>query len=484
MRIPDIGLTGDEVMDQLEALSGRDLAWRSGRAFGYVYHAGDAIADLSKRAYARFLTENALDPTEFPSLLQLENDVIAMCIDHLGGDADCVGNFTSGGTESILLAVKAARDAWLANNPGGRAHMVLCRTAHAAFFKAAHYFGIELSITEADPQTFRAIPELMQAAIRPETCLIVGSASQYAHGVIDPIPELGQIALNAGVRLHVDGCIGGFVLPFFRELGSAVPPFDLSVPGVTSISMDLHKYAYCPKGASVVLHRTKELRSAQIYICASWSGYTLANATVQSSRSGGPIAAAWATLRHVGRQGYLELCRGLLQARDRITAEIRAIDGLHVLGEPEMCLVAFASTDPALNVFALADEMVRRGWYVQPQLSMTNSPANVHLTLTPANLPHLDRFVEDLRDAVGVVRARPTPELSPFIAQALQSIDFQSLDDATFGQLLAAAGLGAAGDLPDDRTEINMILDSMSPEVRERVLKFFFNELYAPSRGG
>jgi len=484
VRIPDIGLTGDAVMERLEAMATNDLAWRSGRAFGYVYHAGDEIAALSKRAYARFLTENALDPTEFPSLLQLENDVIAMCVDHLGGDQDCVGNFTSGGTESILLAVKAARDAWTANHPGERAHMVLCRTAHAAFFKAAHYFDVDVTITEADPETFRAVPSAFEAAVTPQTCLLVGSASQYAHGVIDPIPELGQIALRHGIRLHVDGCIGGFVLPFFRELGDDVPPFDLSVPGVTSISMDLHKYAYCPKGASVILHRTKDLRRSQIYICASWSGYTLANATVQSSRSGGPVAAAWATMRHIGRERYRELCAGLLRAREQVVAEVGAIDGLRVLGDPIMCLVAFTSTDPALNVFALADEMIRRGWYVQPQLSMTNSPANVHLTLTPANLPHLDHFIADLRASVDAVRERPPPELSPFIAQALQSIDFESLDDATFGQLLAAAGLGAGGELPDDRTEINMILDSMSPGVRERVLQFFFNELYAPTRGG
>jgi len=482
VRIPETGAPADEVMARLESFSAQDLAWKSGRAFGYVYHAGDAIADLGKAANARYLTENALDPTEFPSLLRFENDVVGMCIDHLGGDDRCVGNFTSGGTESILLAVKAARDAFLAVNPDRQPEMVLCRTAHAAFFKAAHYFRITTVITEADGETFKAVPASFDAAITENTCLIVGSASQYAHGVIDPIPALGEIAQRRGVRLHVDGCIGGFVLPFFRELGDEVPPFDLSVPGVTSISMDLHKYAYCPKGASVVLHRTKELRRSQIYTCASWSGYTLANATVQSSRSGGPMAAAWATMNHVGRDGYRALCQGLLDGRRRVVDAIRATDGLRVLGDPTMCLVAFTSTDPALNVFALADELVGRGWYVQPQLTMTNSPANVHLTLTPANLPHLGAFLADLEAAVAAVRARPAPAVSPMIQAALTTIDFDTLDDATFGQLLAAAGLGAGGELPTERAEINMILDAMAPALRERVLQFFFNELYAPTR--
>lgn len=482
MRIPETGAPSEEILDQLGRLSEGDLGWRSGRAFGYVYHAGDAIADLGKAAYMRYLTENALDPTEFPSLLRLENDVVAMCIDHLGGDEACVGNFTSGGTESILLAVKAARDAWQARHPGERAEMVLCRTAHAAFFKAAHYFGITPIITEADPDTYRAVPAAFEAAITDRTCLIVGSASQYAHGVIDPIEELGAIALARGVRLHVDGCIGGFVLPFFRELGDDVPAFGLSVPGVTSISMDLHKYAYCPKGASVVLHRDKALRRSQIYICASWSGYTLANATVQSSRSGGPMAAAWATMRHVGRDGYRALCSGLLDGRRRLVDAVRATPGLRVLGDPKICLVAFTSTDPDVNVFALGDALNRAGWYVQPQLTMTNSPANLHLTLTPANLPHLDAFIADLRAAVDAVRAAPNPSISPFVAQALATIDFDKLDDATFGQLLAAAGLGGGGELPTDRAEINLILDQMSPSLRERVLSFFFNDLYAPSR--
>ncbi|MFK7931143.1 MAG: aspartate aminotransferase family protein [Myxococcota bacterium] len=481
MRIPQTGKPAEAVLAEIETFRGGDLSWRSGRAFGYVYNAGDGIEALGKEAYTRFLTENALDPTEFPSLLRFENEVVGMCIDHLGGDSDCVGNFTSGGTESILLAVKAARDSFHSTNPGVTAQIVLARTAHAAFFKSAHYYGMEAVIVEVDGDTFRAIPADMEAAITPRTCMIVGSASEYGHGVIDPIPELGQIALRHGIRLHVDGCIGAFVLPFFRELGEPLTPFDFSVEGVTSISMDLHKYAYCPKGASVVLHRNKELRKHQIYICASWAGYTLANATVQSSKSGGPMAAAWSVMNHVGRDGYLEICRELLETRKKVVDDIDAIDGLRVLGDPKMCLVAFVSDDPEVDVFHLTDVMVGKGWYVQAQLSMTNNPANIHLTLTPANVPHMDAFMVDLAASVEACRNAPNPEIPPMLAMALEQIDFTALDDATFEQLLAGAGLGDGGDLPEERAVINHILNRLNPAARERVLSFFFNDLYTQS---
>lgn len=478
MRIPDQGQSSDTILEQLETFRADDLAWRGGRAFSYVYSAGESIERIGKQAYNAYLTENGLDPTAFRSLLRFENEVVSMCIDHLGGDEDCVGSFTSGGTESILLAVKAARDAFQEAHPDKRPQMVLCRTAHAAFFKAAHYFGIETCIVEADGESFRAIPEAMAAACTDRTCLMVGSASQYAHGVVDPIEELAAIAADRGIRFHVDGCIGAFVLPFFKELGADVPPFDFSVPGVTSISMDLHKYAYCPKGASVVLHRNKELRKHQIYTCASWSGYTLANATVQSSKTGGPMAAAWAVLNHVGRDGYRALCKDLLEARNKVVDGINAIDGLRVLGDPEMCIFAFVSDDPDVEIFHVADLMNARGWYVQPQLSMTNSPRNVHLTLMPANVPQMDDFLVALEQAVEQARTSETPAVPDMLALALDTIDFTALDDATFDQLLAGAGLGAGGELPEDRVVINLLLDRLKPKARERVLATFFNGLF------
>lgn len=478
MRIPEHGRPTEDVLNTLEGYRQGDIAWRGGRAFSYVYASTQEIENIGKSAYTAYLTENGLDPTAFQSVLRFETEVVAMCIDHLHGDADCVGNFTSGGTESILLAVKAARDALRAQNPECRPNMVIARTAHAAFFKAAHYFDIELRITEVDSETFRAIPENFANAIDDSTCIIVGSASGYAHGIMDPIEALGALALERCVRFHVDGCIGGFILEYFEELGAEIPLFDFRVPGVTSISMDLHKYAYCPKGASVVLHRNKELRQHQIYTCASWTGYSLANATVQSSKTGGPMAAAWAVLHHVGQDGYRAMSKDLLDAKNKVVEGIHAIPGLTVLGEPEMCLIAFKSTDADVEIFHVADLMNERGWYVQPQLSIGNSPKNIHITLMPANVPQMDDFLVDLAACVETARSSETPTIPPMLEMALGTIDFLAIDDATFEQLLSAAGLGGGGGLPNERIVINLILDKLSPEARERVLATFFNGLF------
>ncbi|MBW1887159.1 MAG: aspartate aminotransferase family protein, partial [Deltaproteobacteria bacterium] len=265
MKIPQKGIPREEIFQKLEELRSNDLDWRSGRAFGYVFDAGAEAMEVGKQAYSMFLTENALDFTVFPSLLQLENELVSMASIHVGGDEDVVGNFTSGGTESIILAVKTARDYFRAKRPDiSEPEMILPTTAHAAFHKAAHYLDLKVVQVMVDPKTFKAEVELVRQAITPNTILLVGSAPSYAHGVVDPIRELGQLALEHDLLLHTDACMGGFLLPYFRRLGSSVPDFDFSVPGVTSLSMDLHKYAYTPKGASLVLYRNKDLRRFQI----------------------------------------------------------------------------------------------------------------------------------------------------------------------------------------------------------------------------
>lgn len=472
-------LSTDALFARLESYRARDVDWRAGRAFAYVFHAGREAEEVAKRAYMMFLSENALDPTAFPSLPRLENELVAMVARHLGGGPDTVGSFTSGGTESILLAVKAARDLARAQRPEvTRPTIVLPLSAHAAFHKAAHYLGLEVVQTALDPVTLAADPEALAAAITADTVLVVASAPSYAHGVIDPIEEIGRIALARGVPFHVDACVGGFLLPYFARAGAEVPPFDLSVPGVTSISVDLHKYAFAPKGASLVLYADEALRRAQLYACARWTGYGVVNPTVQSTKSGGPLAGAWAVLHHLGDPGYAEIARALLAGTRRLIAEVEAIPELRIVGRPGMSLIAFASDE--LDVFAVADLMSERGWFVQPQLPIGGCPASVHLTIGPNNLPHLEALLADLRASVAEVRAAPAPALPPEALAALGQLDLEALGPEAVGALLGMVG-AEPGALPARMAPIHHALGALPPPVRERLLCEFVSMLLRPT---
>jgi glutamate/tyrosine decarboxylase-like PLP-dependent enzyme len=300
----------EEIFATLEGYRAGDIEWRTGRTFGFVYDAGPEVEEVAKKAFTMYLSENGLDPTSFPSLLRMENEVMALAREQLGAGPDAAGAFTSGGTESILCAVKAARDMARATRPELRdPEIVLPESAHAAFHKAGHYFGVKMVTTGVDPVTMAADPAAIRAAVGPRTILVVASAPSYAHGVVDPVREIAAVAAERDLPCHVDACVGGWMLPYFRRLGAEIPDYDFRVPGVTSMSMDLHKYAFAPKGASVVMYRNAALRRHQIYACSGWSGYSVVNMTVQSSKSGGPLAAAWATLRFLGDEGYLELAR-------------------------------------------------------------------------------------------------------------------------------------------------------------------------------
>lgn len=477
------GWSKDQIFTTLTALKAGDLPTQGGRAFAYVYDAGEqAASELAAAAYAMFLPANGLDPTAFPSLLKLENEVVAFAAAHLGGGPEAAGSFTSGGTESLILAVKTAREWARVHRPEITApELVLPVTAHAALHKAAHYLGVKAVPVAVDPQTFKADVEATRAAISPNTILLAASAASYAHGVIDPIAELGALAQERGILLHVDACIGGFLLPYFRRLGAAVPAFDLSVPGVTSISMDFHKYGYAPKGASVIVYRDKALRRHQLYACAGWTGYTVINATVQSTKSGGPIAAAWTLLHALGDAGYLELARKTLQATRLVAEGIAAIPGLKLLATPEMSLLAFVTTDGS-SVFAIADAMKTRGWLVQPQFAGYGSPANLHLTISAGHLQVADRFLADLRASAEEARALPPDPGLAMLLQAAASMDFTALNDDGFREALALAGVRGT-ELPDRLATINTLLDALPTAAREAALLAFLNDLYTARAG-
>ncbi len=478
--MPTRKLSRDEIRTRLAAFKQDDTPWQDGRTWAYVYDPGDEALDVIKEAYSLFLSENGLDPTAFPSAMRLENEVVALCCQHLRAGPEVVGNFTSGGTESILLAVKTARDHARATRPGiTRPNIVAPTTAHAAFHKAGHYLSVDLRTVPVDPRSFRADPALLREAIDDNTILLIGSAVSYAHGVVDPIPALGELALEKGVLLHVDGCMGGFLLPYFRRLGGSFPEFDWTVPGVSSISMDLHKYAFAAKGASVILYRDAELRRHQIYTCADWTGYSVVNPTVQSSKSAGPIAGAWAALHFIGDTGYLELARVMRDATRTLCAGIEAIPGCRILGRPDMNLIAFSCN--TASVFHIVDEMKERGWFVQAQLGYGPSPANIHLSVNPKSAPWCEDFLGDLSVCVEQAETLPAPDQA--LRERALRIDPAAFSAETFFELVAAAGLSGTG-LPGRMAGINELMDALPATLREKLLGEYLNQIYRPTSPG
>ncbi|MFG2006116.1 pyridoxal phosphate-dependent decarboxylase family protein [Spirillospora sp. NPDC048911] len=475
--LPETGRPVADLLGELARLRDGDLPVRGGNVTAYVYDTGRAeVHDAAARAHLEMLEVNCLDPTAFPSIVALERRLVGAVAGRLGGDAGTPGIFTSGGTESIMLAVKAARDAHQARD----VQVVAPATAHPAFAKAAHYLGMELVSVPVDPVTFRADPAAIASALTPRTALVVASAPSYPHGVIDPVADIAALAAAAGVPCHVDACVGGWVLPWLRENGRDVPPFDLSVPGVTSISCDLHKYGYAPKGASVVLFADEAMRRRAYFASAGWPGYPVINTTVQSSRGAGPLGAAWATFQALGAEGYRALAADAMRATERLVAGVAGTPGLRVLGEPDAPLVAIASDDPALSVFTLADEARMRGWFFQVQLSSGGSPANLHLTLTGVSGARAEEMVSVLRESAEAARVSGPPDVPAELVDALAGLDLDTIDDAGFAGLLASVGvaLGSAGD--PEMAMVNAILDALPPATREVLLVRFLAVLYSP----
>lgn len=462
------------LVERLQAMRDGDVPTHGGRTLAYVYDSGLAEADaIGREALGMFASSNGLDPTAFPSLLTMENDLINRAARLLDAPDTAVGAVTSGGTESILLAVQTARDA---RPDTQRPSMVLPTSAHAAFHKAAHYFGVERRMVDVDPTTMRADPTAMAAAIDSDTVLVVVSAPSYAHGVVDPVGPVAEAAASAGVRCHVDACIGGWVLPYLPEPPAG--PWTFAVDGVTSISVDLHKYAYTPKGVSVLLHRDAALRRPQFFASADWPGYTMLNATTQSTKSGGPLAAAWAVTQHIGTDGYAELARTARSGLTELAAGMAEVEHINVIAEPDSTLLA-VETDDACDVFTIADAMLDRGWYVQPQLSFRGRPPSLHLTVSAATAPHVPEFLSAFREAVRQAAGAGPIEVAPELAAAAHTLDPATLDDDAFDGLLEIAGLGGAGtvEMPQRMAPVNALLDAAPPALREALLIAYLDRL-------
>ncbi|HIE17061.1 MAG TPA: aspartate aminotransferase family protein, partial [Dehalococcoidia bacterium] len=353
------GMPREEILATLHSLRSTDADWKHGKMFSLVYNAGEDVARLAAEAYLLFMNENALSPFAFPSLLKMETEVVSMVASLLGGDSETVGFMTSGGSESIMLAVKAARDFAREQRPEiANPELVMPSSAHPAFSKAAHYLGVKAVVVPTD-KSLRADVDAMSEAISENTIMLIGSAFSYPHGIIDPIPELAEIAASRDIWMHVDACVGGLILPFLSMLGYPIPPFDFQLPGVKSISADIHKYGFTPKGASTILYRNAELRKYQIFAYADFPGGAYATPNVLGSRPGGPIAASWAVMKYLGIEGFKRLAEITMKTTIRLIQEIQSIPELYILGEPPATVFAFASD--VLNVFALGDKMKSLG---------------------------------------------------------------------------------------------------------------------------
>lgn len=390
---PVHGRSRQDVLAQMQTLRQHDLNWQEGKVFSLVFFGGEEAHQVIHDAHTLFFSENGLNPTAFPSLRQFETDVISMSAALLGGDAQVVGNMTSGGTESILMAVLTAREWAKTHQPHIQTpEMILPVSAHPAFAKAAHYFGVKAVRTPVCAD-FSADVAAVTAAITPNTILIVGSAPSYPHGIVDPIVELAAIAQKHGILCHVDACVGGFMLPFVRKLGYSIPDFDFRVPGVTSISADLHKYGYAAKGASLILYRRREIRRHQLFAYTDWPGGIYASPTMAGTRPGGAIAAAWAIMQHLGEEGYLRIAQQVMETAVALRHGINQIPGLKILGDPPMSLMAIGSDN--LNIYEVGDEMGVHGWHLDRQ----QFPPSLHLTINYAHINQASAFLHDLATA-------------------------------------------------------------------------------------
>ena len=429
MQFPEHGTPHAELMSRLRDATSRDADWRGGKIFSLVYFAGDDVADVLKEAYTTAFYANGLGPGAFKSLKKFESEVIAMTADLLE-HPEAAGNMTSGGTESILMAVKTARDWARAERGITNPQMIVSITAHPAFAKAAHYLGVDLVETSIRDD-LRTDVDAMRDAITENTVLIAGSAPCYPFGVIDPISEIAALAAERGILCHVDACLGAYLLPFVERLGRPVPPWDFRVDGVTSISADLHKYGYSARGASVVLYRDRDVRRHQFFATSDWPGGLYGSPTLAGSRPGGAIAAAWAVLNYLGVEGYTRLTRVVMDTTSELIRGINAIPELRVIGEPDMSVFAF--TSDSLDIHSIADALDEAGWHPDRQ----QLPPSLHCMVTPAH-----------EDAV-----------APFLAALASAVEHAKTKSPTEGG--KAAVYGMLDKLPDRGSVRDVVLDSM-----------------------
>lgn len=400
--MPEQGRPAADIAEALESFKARDPQYKDGRVWSLVYYLNDEHSEFLKDAYHRYACENGLNPGAFKSLKKMETEVISAAADILNGPEEVCGVVTSGGTESCLMAVKTYRDMARDQRRVKKPEMIIPTTAHVAWFKASEYFGVKIRLV---PLKSDFTPDLkkLKKLINRNTVMILGSAPEYPHGTIDPIEAMGEIAQKKNIPLHVDACVGGFILPFMAMNGESIPPWDYRVPGVTSISADIHKYGYAAKGASTITYRNLDYLRYQMFAYEDWPGGVFASSALLGTRPGGAYAAAWGVTQYFGKEGYCKLAADTLEAVNALKAGVESIPGLAVMGSPQGPLFSYRSLDPDVNIYAVGDQMDARGW----QVNRNQHPPGLHAMVTAQHLRVVEPYLADLREAVAAVKANP-----------------------------------------------------------------------------
>ncbi|KAJ0004981.1 hypothetical protein NQD34_011195 [Periophthalmus magnuspinnatus] len=402
-QLPSKGLSQNQVLDKIkEYQTLNEVQWEKGCVSGAVYWGDETLTKLLIKVYGDFAWSNPLHPDIFPGVRKMEAEVVRMSCSLFHGGPNSCGTVTSGGTESILMACKAYRD--MAYERGVKYPEILAPVSvHAAFDKAAHYFGMKLVHIPLDKKTMKVDVKAMKRAISKNTAMLVCSAPQFPHGVIDPVQEVAKLAVRYNLPLHVDACLGGFLIVFMEKAGFPLAPFDFRVKGVTSISADTHKYGYAPKGSSVILYSDKKYRQYQYFVAPDWQGGIYASPSIAGSRPGGIIAACWATMVHMGETGYVDATKKIITTARKITKEIRKIQGVFVFGNPEVSVVAIGSD--VFDIFRLSNALTSKGW----NLNTLQYPSSIHICCTVLHTQPgvADHFVKDVREAVAVIMKNP-----------------------------------------------------------------------------
>ncbi|XP_054159200.1 sphingosine-1-phosphate lyase-like [Oppia nitens] len=396
--LPQTGLSDEHILRELSDYShiGK-VDWQMGRASGTVYCDGNRkLNDLMTKVYDKTAYTNPLHPDVFPGINKMEAEIVRMVCNLFNGNNDSCGTLTCGGTESIILAVKAARDYGREAKGITRSEIVVPVTAHAAFQKAAQLLNIRIKFIDSDPISYKVDIKSMRRAITSNTVLLVGSACNYPHGIIDDIKSIAELGLKYSIPVHVDSCLGGFLVPFMRAAGYPIPSVDFSVAGVTSISADTHKYGYAPKGSSVIMYAHKKYRKHQFSVQTDWPGGIYATPTLAGSRCGANIANCWATLLSFGFDGYVEATKKIMKTQRFLKEELSKIDGIYIIGDPLMSVIAIKSD--RFNIFRLSDKLSEMGWSLNP----LQFPSAVHICLTLMHTKPevVDSFLKDIKTVV------------------------------------------------------------------------------------